>query len=289
MISAAHAARALGGDVIGPAAIACPGPGHSKRDRSLSILFHDRDFVCHSHAGDDWRACRDHVRAALGIGHAGAARPAVTGRNKAPAGHGDRSARALALWNEARPIRGTPAEKYLKSRGLDYDGGALRWHPRCPFGTERHGAMVALIRSIRTNAAQAIHRTALTPDGEKLGRKMLGPCAAGAVKLTDDADVETALAIGEGVETTLSIRRLPGLERMPVWACLSAGGIERFPVLPGIETLWIAVDRDASGAGERAASACAERCEAAGLEVLLLMPGRENSDLNDTVIADDKS
>lgn len=34
-----NAARALGGEVAGRAAILCPGPGHSAKDRSLSVLF----------------------------------------------------------------------------------------------------------------------------------------------------------------------------------------------------------------------------------------------------------
>ncbi len=62
-------ARALGGEVIGRQVL-CPGPGHSKRDRSLSVKI-DRGvpsgLLLHSFAGDDWRICRDHVLALLGL------------------------------------------------------------------------------------------------------------------------------------------------------------------------------------------------------------------------------
>ena len=65
----AKIAELLGGDVQG-GQVLCPGPGHSAGDRSLSVKPDpaDRDgFVTHSFAGDDWKACRDHVRAKLGL------------------------------------------------------------------------------------------------------------------------------------------------------------------------------------------------------------------------------
>ncbi len=61
-------ARALGGEIIGGQVLA-PGPGHSPRDRSLAIRPSAQSpfgFIAHSHAGDDWRACRDYVLAKLG-------------------------------------------------------------------------------------------------------------------------------------------------------------------------------------------------------------------------------
>jgi hypothetical protein len=76
---------------------------------------------------------------------------------------------ALALWRAARDPRGTIVEAYLRSRCLDLPdeaaGEAIRFHPHCPFGEARHPAMVCLVRNIITNEPQAIHRTALTPDG----------------------------------------------------------------------------------------------------------------------------
>lgn len=69
MIDLHSAARALGGEVVGRG-IVCPGPGHSRQDRSLSILFDASapgGFTLHSHAGDEFGSCRDHVRNRLGI------------------------------------------------------------------------------------------------------------------------------------------------------------------------------------------------------------------------------
>jgi hypothetical protein len=63
------AARALGGVVSG-GQIRCPGPGHSAKDRSLIVWF-DPDapdgFSIHSHAGDDWKECKDYVRQKVGF------------------------------------------------------------------------------------------------------------------------------------------------------------------------------------------------------------------------------
>jgi putative DNA primase/helicase len=62
-------ALALGGTVAGGQVLA-PGPGHSPRDRSLSVKPSPEapdGFMVHSHAGDDWRACRDHVYSRLSI------------------------------------------------------------------------------------------------------------------------------------------------------------------------------------------------------------------------------
>lgn len=279
-----YAAKALGGDVAGRNNVLCPGPGHSPRDRSLSVTFTGDDFTVFSHAGDDWRACKDHVRERLGLGDftpAETRSPVIV--TPTPEDR-DRIERAGTLWREARSIEGTPAAVYLASRGVSYQGEALRWHPSCPFGKgERHGCMIGLVRNIVTNEPQAIHRTAIDATGRKIDRKAYGPIGGGAVKLTDDADVTKVIAIGEGIETALSIRELPDLGNMPVWSVLSANGIAAFPVLPGIESVWIAADNDASGTGQNAAQSAGERLHAAGVETIILAPTQAGADLNDKV------
>ena len=67
MLEARTIARALGGEVSGNA-VRCPGPGHSPRDRSLSITIDAKapdGFIVHSHAGDDALKCKDYVREKL--------------------------------------------------------------------------------------------------------------------------------------------------------------------------------------------------------------------------------
>jgi putative DNA primase/helicase len=71
-------ARALGGYVTG-GGILCPGPGHTAKDRSLSVkIGRDGEPICYSHSGDDPILCKDFVREKVGLkpfkpnGHAAA-------------------------------------------------------------------------------------------------------------------------------------------------------------------------------------------------------------------------
>jgi hypothetical protein len=204
-------ARVLGGDALHGNRALVPGPGHSRRDRSLSIrLAPDAPdgFMVHSHAGDDWRACRDYVKAALGIDSGGAASPRLVASPEPD--DRERIAQASAIWMGAVEPQGTPVEAYLASRGLSLPS-AVRWHPSCPFGkSTRTGCMVALVVDIETNEPRAIHRTSITTDGRKVevggyDRLSLGPIMGGAIKLSPDETVTAAVGIGEGMR-----RGLPG-------------------------------------------------------------------------------
>jgi hypothetical protein len=64
-------ARVMGGEVNGASALV-PGPGHSAKDRSLSVKpdpTASDGILVHSFAGDDFAECRDHVKSKLGIAH----------------------------------------------------------------------------------------------------------------------------------------------------------------------------------------------------------------------------
>ncbi|MEP7452825.1 toprim domain-containing protein [Phyllobacterium sp. SB3] len=181
--------------------------------------------------------------------------------------------------------KGSPVTLYLQRRGISYSGPDIRWLESCPFGRERVGCMVALVRDIMTNEPKAIHRTAIDREGNKRsnlganGRLTLGPISGGAIKLSDNSEVGVALGVGEGIETTLSIRNLPSLKSLPVWSLLSASQVANFPVLPGLETVWFAMDNDLAGCSsvERAASRLTE----ANVEALIIRPIAAGADLND--------
>lgn len=266
-----QAALALGGDVISRNRILCPGPGHSRRDRSLQVTFKDDGFRVRSFAGDDFRDCRDHVKAVLGLSDE---RPTVP-RQPLPHVDPDRLKKqedAAAIWSRSVPLTATLAERYLASRGLSYDGDALRFYPD-------GRAMVALITDILTGKPQGIHRTFLDRDGRKVDRKMLGLAGGGVVRLSSDDDVSTGLAIAEGIETALAA------PYRPVWACLSAGTMEVFPVLAGIEALAVFADNDRSGTGQKAANSCAARWHEASREVTISILDREGTDFADLAVA----
>jgi hypothetical protein len=293
-------ARALGGEVSGRQVLA-PGPGHSPGDRSLAVRPSGSapdGLLLFSHSGDDWRLCREHLRERLRHGlrrpdaparvaHA----PMVRFRDDDDAA---RTRRALAIWRDTEDPRGSPAWRYLAARGVALSElpariqEVLRWHPHCPWGTggARHGCMVALWTEAVSGEPRAIHRTAVTAAGEKVGRKSLGPNAGCVIRLWPDEEVEHGLVIGEGVETTLAaatrIKHRGALLR-PGWASGDAGHLEVFPVLRGIEALTILVDCDENGRGQRAAAQCAGRWTAAGREVIQLTPRIPGEDFADLV------
>jgi putative DNA primase/helicase len=197
-----------------------------------------------------------------------------------------RITQALAIWCDARPLRGTLAERYLRSRCIELPTEALevlRFHPRCPWGIGTRAAMVALIRDIITDEPTGIHRTALSADGSKIAPKALGLKGGGAIKLSPLMGAGSELLIGEGIETTLSASIL-GFGS-PAWSVIDAGEMRRFPALPGISRLTIAVDHDVTGAGEKAAAETKARWEAAGLRVRTAMPSTPGEDFNDVRVA----
>ena len=55
---------------------------------------------------------------------------------------------------------------------------------------------------------------------------------------------------------------------LPLWVCLSAGGIAKFPVLSDVNSLTIFADNDQTNTGQNAAIECRERWQAAGKEAV---------------------
>jgi putative DNA primase/helicase len=280
-------ASALGGDVAG-ASVLCPGPGHSDHDRSMSVTLSaaDRDgFVVYSHAGDDWRTCRDHVLVRLGRLPARAETPR---KSSAAIARNDRSEAAAALWKAAVDPRGTVVEKYLAARGLELPDEIAcriaRYHDACPWRAEdgliaRRPAMLTAFRSISDDRLVAVHRTLLSDSGQKIDRRMLGPVGGAAIKIDSDETVEQGLSICEGFETGLAGREL-GFR--PVWALGSAGAIAAFPVVSGVDALTILAETDDSGANARAVRACRARWSSADREVIVATP-RVAGDMNDAL------
>ena len=163
---------------------------------------------------------------------------------------------ALAIWCDARPLRGTLAEKYLRSRCIEVPGEALevlRFHPRCPWGIGTRPAMVALVRDIITDEPTGIHRTALSADGSKLAAQGSRP---------ESRRRDQAVALDGRQQRTPDRRRhrdhAVGIDPRlwpPAWSVIDAGEMSRFPgaalVSRGSPS---SVDNDVKGAGERAAA-----------------------------------
>ena len=164
-------ARALGGEVVGRQVVA-PGPGHSPRDRSLSVTISAaarEGFLAFSHAGDDFAECRDHVKARLGIDRRQQEnRPQTPPRRPTqPPRDDDRDARALMFAKqiafELRPVLGSPGETYLRDARkivtsaiedvLERTDG-VGWHPAVYFnepGHALHGRKLGCIVGVMTD------------------------------------------------------------------------------------------------------------------------------------------
>ena len=60
--------------------------------------------------------------------------------------------------------------------------------------------MLAVMRNLHTNEMTAVQRTALTPEGRKIGRRMLGVASEAAIKVDPDVDAALGLTVGEGLK-----------------------------------------------------------------------------------------
>jgi len=303
MNEAERIAKLLGGRPLpgGEFLCRCPVGGHGKGkgDRNPSLLIKQGDkvalFKCFG--GCDSKEVLDEVRQrgmlefSQPVNHVKSDTPRPLKQWAAD----NHTKIALSIWRECRNPQGTAVHKYLRGRSIelpeDMAARAVGYHADCPFGAGRRvPAMVCLVRDITTNCACAIHRTAIDLDGNKIrvdgvDRLSLGPIAGGAIKLTPDEAVTTCLGIAEGVETALSLRHAPEFGSSPVWSLISASGVAQFPVLPGVDSLWIAVDHDR--AGTRAAQNAADRWLAAGRAVFFVKPLATSKDLNDVVVRAD--
>lgn len=140
-----------------------------------------------------------------------------------------RSAQAEAIWNEAFPIADTPAESYLRNRGISSElPESLRYHPHCWHGPSAR-RLPALIAKLDGSANTSIHRTYLRSDGTGKAlvvpdKMMLGATAGGAVPL-GTLGPEDPLVVAEGIETALSLRCGLISDLGTVWAALSANGM----------------------------------------------------------------
>lgn len=283
--------RTLTGNRLGKHDVACPfcGPGrkaaHNRKRKVMRIWWKESDFASYNcercdakgySRRADYTPRFDPIRR---MQQRVAPKPAALVPEATDA---ERTAKALAIWNEAGPIAGTLAEQYFANRSLQiFDGAAdLRFHPRCKFGLERLPCLVALFRDIETDEPKAIHRIALTQEAKAIHKMMYGPVKGCAIKLSPDDAIRDTLAIAEGIETALAAAQL---KYRPIWALASAGGVRDFPVLKPVKCLAIMVDNDASGTGRAVAMECSQRWLKARREVFRFMPKREGQDMADIV------
>jgi len=223
----------------------CRCPAHADRTPSLSVRIGDRSLLFKCFAGctgvEIMRAIR---RLNFDVPVSAAASSiAASDRDVAMA------ERARSLWDEARPIEGTPAAAYLASRGILNLSPALRFHSRTPLGRGRavrfRPALIAAIQE--RSSVVAVQRIFLDPHQARLATDMskaklaLGRPLSGSVRLHLAGN---CLGIAEGVETAESAAVLLGI---PVWATLGAERLARIAIPDSVERLILLPDDDPAG------------------------------------------
>jgi putative DNA primase/helicase len=155
-------ARLLGGEVH-RSRISCPGPGHSPKDRSLSVWFDaEGNIACNSFASDDWAECMDYVRDRLGLPEFGSGKHedkaadrrspqerlgvALTQWEKDEADRRADADFANRIWARGIDPGGTSVAAYLEHRRLDLDEGMagrlVRFLEDCPRQHEKVPALL---------------------------------------------------------------------------------------------------------------------------------------------------
>jgi putative DNA primase/helicase len=270
--------------------VPCPRCDHGPRDEALGVNVETGVYHCFRCA---WK------------GRAGGSTtaPRPIPRIDNPAAKERKRERMAKRWAQAIPLENLRLSavvcRYLRTRGLSdaIRSPALRQHGALPYWDklEVQARYPALLAEIRDPSGTVVghHATYLRADGcakapVSSPRKIIGTTETGATRgaaIRIHPPRDGVLGIAEGIESALSLHVLQGL---PVWSAISAGGLERVELPTGLCKLYIAVDLDLSGTGERAARSLAARMlgRARSPEVYFVKPsGVAPRDLNDDLLA----
>jgi hypothetical protein len=278
MSSAAELTRLLGGRWHGRYGLArCV--VHEDRSPSLSILDGERGPVLKCFAGCDWRDIRAELqRRRLLEPEWGNTRPPGSSHRRNGDYERQQCEKAGWLWSQRRPIKGTPAERYLR-RARGYSGTipeTLGFVP--PSKREHHPALISayavpnesepgVLRLPRD--VSSVHLTLLRPDGSGKAdvehpKLTIASPRGQPIALAPPNDL-LGLAITEGIEDALTAHAATGLG---AWAAGSAPLMPTLaPVVPGyIETVTIYGHNDG---GRQSALQLADRLRESGFEVFI--------------------
>jgi putative DNA primase/helicase len=250
-----------------------PGPGHSCRDRSLSVTVTDEGRVLvHSFAGDDFRACVRHLSLERPERNPWPA-PVAQKYDQAP------NPDAVQIWRSARP-NGEVVQSYLRGRAITLPvPPTLRQSTDLIFNSTPLPTMVAALQ-MPDGRVGAVQRLRLTWAGRKapgsMPRISTGSMYAGSVRLAAAAE---AMGIAEGIETALSAQQL---FEAPVWATLGSERLSKVWLPPIVTDLTIFADADE--AGQKAAAKAGRAFSDRGLTVRIRTPLNDD-DWNDCLAA----
>lgn len=280
---------ALGGDLYdGGRRANIPAPGHSRADRSVSLLLDGDRLVIHSFGAADWREVREYLR---GLGFAPVVADEAGGVGCPRRGDGARARLVASLWSQGTPLEPRcAASRYLRLRAVERSGAAieeLRFHSAVPVALFRPCGVArpALLAAIRAGDGRltALEVTYLDQRGRRaedlrLPRKTVGRLPGGSAVRLDAA--APAMLVAEGVVSALSASERFGL---PAWALLSTSNLRRWVPPPEVRRVLIAADRGPDG--ERSARLLAGRLWGLGVEVAVRWPPLPHGDWNDAMRA----
>ncbi|AYJ86892.1 virulence-associated protein E [Sphingomonas paeninsulae] len=203
-------------------------------------------------------------------------------RNRPQKDERDTTAEALAIWNEAVPITGTPAEVYLRRRSITVAlPPCLRFACiRYGWGSILHPALIAAITSPAGDLI-GIQRTYLTEDGGKAPfdkvKLSLGRVRGGAIQL---GAATASMLVTEGLEDGLTLFQVLGRS---VWVSAGTSMLPAIEFPPIVRAVVIGADGDAPG--EAAAQKAAEAYSLAGCIVRIMRPAAPHKDFNAEAMA----
>jgi hypothetical protein len=273
--------------------VPCPrcGDGHGMQDGALGVNVDTGVFHCFRCG---WKGCANsNVDTYVSPPASRIDDPAIAERKRE---------RLRTTWRETVPLDHPKARAvcaYLEVRGLGAilkdPPAVLRAHVALTYYdtvTQRElgkfPAMVALFQSAAGTPC-TLHATFLRSDGcakaavgspkKVLSVPTKGATKGGAIRLY--APRNGVLGIAEGIESALSLHLVCGV---PVWSSYCADNLMCVTLPAGLRQVYIGVDIDESGKGERVARALAKRLAdwSPDTRVMLVIPdGDGERDLND--------
>ncbi|ODT84436.1 toprim domain-containing protein [Phenylobacterium sp. SCN 70-31] len=281
----------LGGDLYdGGRRANIPAPGHSRADRSVSLLLKDDRVIVHTFGDGDWQAVLDDLRAKRLIDAHNAPRSVSFGpgddQTSAPKPDFRRLDAARRLWDAGRPVAGALAERHCRLRHIQraLPGSQVLRHggetPVSAYAESRYRRPALLVAiSAADGSFSAVEITYLAANGQRaldlrLPRKTVGLVPPGSAVRLDPAAPE--MLVAEGVFTTLSATERFGL---PGWALQSTRNLKSWSAPEGVRKVLIAADRGKDG--EASAEILAARLRRQGVAADIAFPPEPYGDWNE--------
>lgn len=257
-------------------------PLHADRSPSFTIYEGGERFHCFGcGAGGD---VLDYLQRAHAVGLReavamleGGNLPMVVQPTLPPEPERDTTGEAIAIWRAAGPIGGTPAEVYLRFRGLDLRLPESLRFARLRYGSKALPCLVALVANAE-NKIGGIQRTFVREDGAGKAdvpapKLSLGRLSGGAIRLAPAAG---ELIVTGGVEDGLSLQQKFG---RAVWCATGESNMASMVLPVGVR--WVVIGADADNSGEAHARRAAENFATQGRSVRIIRPTPGHKDFND--------